>query len=71
MGVGEFDEVDADVVAGGYVVVDGFLEELGVGGSGDDCDVVATCGNQARELNQWDLMALCEEWEEVYLQRSC
>jgi len=42
VGVGEFDEVDADVVAGGYVVVDGFLEELGVGGSGEDCDVVAT-----------------------------
>jgi len=42
MGVGEFDEVDADVVAGGYVVLDGSFEELGIAGSGDDGHVLAT-----------------------------
>ena len=30
------------MVAGGYVVVDGFLKEFGVAGSGDDCDVLST-----------------------------
>jgi len=33
--------VDADVVARGYVVIDGFLEEFSVAGSGDDCDVLS------------------------------
>ena len=39
---GELDGVDADVVAAGSVLVDGLVEELGVGRGGDDGHVLPT-----------------------------
>lgn len=42
LGGWEVDQENADAVAGGGGVVEGFVEELGVGGGGDDGDVLAT-----------------------------
>jgi len=37
----------------------GFAKDLGVGGSGDDGDVVATCGEECGYAAERDEMARC------------
>lgn len=55
----EGEGVGGDGAAGGDVLVDGFLENGGVGRGGDDGDTVAAGGEEAGHFEEWDQMSRC------------